>query len=96
VIQQRLIWIGILLSIQALALLLICFSACGAILAAVWTRSNNKYAHGWAIAFAMIEMFLVFCLVVGKITVTRAEVEEEKKGGASAAPTTSTLHPASY
>jgi hypothetical protein len=44
----------------------------------------------------MIEMFLVFCLVVGKITVMRAEVEEEKKGGASAAPTTLTLHPASY
>jgi hypothetical protein len=81
------------LATQALALLLICFSACGAILAAVWTRSNNKYAHGWAVAFTMIEMFLVLCLVIGKITVMRAEVEEEKKGGILATQTSSSLLP---
>ena len=71
-VQYRLLFAGILLATQAVALLLIMFSACVGLLSAVWL-GHNQYAQGWAVVTVVIEISLFLVLCVGKVVGIRAE-----------------------
>lgn len=83
VVHYRLLFAGILLATQAVALLLIMFSACVALLSAVWL-AHNKYAQGWVVVTVVIEIALFLVLCVGKVIGIIAECKAQKASNARA------------